>query len=247
MIPRLHIAAFALPVAFALAVLAATAANRSEGRGPTVLTDRDVLGGIRSDDKSIAEIFLGWSEPAGVPGVWIKPETLRSLGFDLSVDPSAPEAPIRYRRPLSRRAFVAFEIDGPAWQAVVAERGNPTPGPGLAPFSGGARLDGPRVVPVDVDLDADALAARYPNPQTHLIAAAVIGARRFEYPGRGPYIGGVIMNLDPRRIQVSSDLASNLPMRRITDSQAFAYSVSLMYGRRWEPWVAEVSRGDPSR
>jgi hypothetical protein len=246
-IPPLHIAALALPVVFALTVLASTAANGRAARGPTVLTDRDVLLSVRNDDRAIAEVFLGWSEPAGLPGAWVSPDSLRSLGFDVSVDPSDPGAATSDRRPLSRRAFVAFEIDGPAWRAILAERGSPEPPPDIA--SGGARMSGPtpRLVPVDVDLDADVLAARYQNPQTHLIAAAVIAVRRFERPGGAPYLGGVVLNLDPRRIQVPVEHSASLPVRRIIESPASAFTVSLMYGRRWEPWVVDVSRGETSR
>lgn len=244
---RRHAIALALPLVYAAAVLGATAVNRRDGRGPTVLTEREIVLGVRDDNRSVPELWLSWSEPAGPPGSWLPPATLAALGFDVSVDPAAGHAAHHYRRQLARRAYVAFEIDGPAWQAVLAERER-AEGAGEAVPQDDLRRNGSRVVPVDSAVDAQTLTQRYPDPRTHLIARALIRVQRYERrPGAAPYVGGWLINVDPRRIQVPVELSRDLPVRQFNENQRDRFTVSLMYGRRWEPWVTAVSREGASR
>jgi hypothetical protein len=241
MIPRAYAVPFVLPVLFAAAVLAASAVNGRSARGPIVLTEREATLSPRSADRSVAEVWLGWTEPAGRSGEWLTRDALAALGFDVSVEAADARAESHYRRQLSRRAFAAFELNGPAWQAVLADRerlqraGQPVPVEGL----GGI---GSRLVPVAVDRDAAVLALQYPDPRTHLITAATIRVVRFVVPDGAPYVGGTLVNIDPRRIQIPSAHASNLPRREQgEDPQRRPYTISLMYGSRWEPWAAAVN------
>lgn len=243
---RAQAAALALPVLFAAVVLASAAANRRDARGPTILTEREVSLGFRSDDRSVPELWLSWSEPAGPFGAWLTRDALGALGFDVSVDAGDPQAEVHYARQLARRAFVAFEFDGPAWQAVLDDRARTEP-PGAPLTADDFRRSGSRLVPVDVALDPAVLVRRYPDPQRHLITAAAIGVRRYETAGGAPYVGSALIDVDPRRIQVPVDQAADLPPGRIDERERPRFRVSLMYGRRWEPWVADVSRGDASR
>jgi len=241
MIPRVYVIPFVLPAIFAAIVLAATAANGRSGRGPTMLTEREAGLTPRTRDRSIAEVWLGWSEPAERSGAWLTRDALEALGFDLSVDASDQRAESHYRRQLARRAFVAFELDGPAWQAVLAES-NRDEAVAERGAMAGPRVNGSRLVPVAVDRDADALAQRYPDARTHLIAAATLRVVRFELPAGAPYIGGRLLNLDPQRIQIRAELAAELPLWTPGTRERTPYAISLMYGSRWEPWVTEVGR-----
>lgn len=250
MIPRAFALAFVLPVAVALAVLAARAGNGFEGRGPTILGEREARVTPRTSDRSVAEVWLEWSGPAGQTGAWMTREMLAGLGFDLAVDPGDPRAELHYRRQLSRRAFVAFELDGPAWQAVMAEReavlrGADAP-PGLSerpPAETFGVIS--RLVPVDAARDAGVLAQRYPDPRSHLITAAVVRIALFALPRQAPYVGGVLADIDPRRIQVPSEFAALLPASGGFDAPRTRYTLSLVYGARWEPRVVAVDSGSP--
>ncbi len=96
-----------------------------------------------------------------------------------------------------------------------------------------ARTEGSRLVVVDVDEDAAALEQRYPDGRTHLITAGLARA------------GDVIVNLDPQRIHVPRELASALPRweaTRAAISDQLPFTLSLRYGRHWEPWVMRVDR-----
>lgn len=239
MIPRACFLALALPVVFALTVLGSSAANGRTGRGPTVLSEREAILSPRTSDRSVAEVWLSWTEPAGAPGSWMTRDMLERLGFDLSVDPSVGEtADVHYRRQLSRRAFVAFELDGPAWRAVVADRERqatePAPGEGFERF-------GSRLVPVAVDPDVDVLAQRFPDPAMHLIVAATVRVMLFRPMNEPPYIGGQLTGIDPQRIQVPATRASQLPRFGPGENPTNrSFRISLMYGARWEPWVEGV-------
>jgi hypothetical protein len=121
----------------------------------------------------------------------------------------------------------------------------PEPAPGPPPRGGmqDIRAYGSRLVPIAVAADAAALAQRYPDPLTHLITAAVVRIVRFERAGGSPYLGGTLANINPRRIQVPAAHAAALPVRGLAERTGESrYTVSLMYGRRWEPWVVGVGR-----
>jgi len=114
----------------------------------------------------------------------------------------------RGARDLPRRVFVALAIDP-------------------------ARVEGSRLVVVDIEEDAAALERRYPDGRRHLITAGL--ART----------GDIVVNLDPVRIHVPRELASALPRweaARVSALDQLPFSLLLRYGRHWEPWVADVSR-----
>jgi hypothetical protein len=245
MIPRVYLLSFVWPIVFAITVLAASAANGRTARGPTILSEREATMTPRTSDRAIAEVWIGWTEPAGRPGTWIAPDALEALGFDVSVDAADARAAEHYRRQLSRRAFVAFELDGPAWAAVLAERqaaprlSEVVPRGVDAAAEDGLRFAS-RLVPVAIARDADTLAERFTDPRRHLIVAATVRPVRFEPPGGAPYVGGMLQSIDPRRIQVPSAHAASLPAGARGDVGPSRYTVSLMYGARWEPWIVGV-------
>ena len=123
-------------------------------------------------------------------------------------DRVSPTQERRGSRDLARRVFVALAIDP-------------------------ARLEGSRLVVVDVADDAAVLERRYPDGRTHLIAAGL--ART----------GEEVVNLDPVRIHVPRELAGQLPARpprRVELARPTPFKLWLRYGRHWGPWVVNVSR-----
>jgi hypothetical protein len=225
----------ALPIVYTAAALAFVALNRRGGREPIVLSSREVLLSLRNDDDSAARISLIWHRGPFEGDTWFGREKLRELGFDVSVDPQSPDAERHYRLALPRRAFVAFELDGPAWQAWLAEQERQD---ASAALRDEFRRTWSRLVPVDAARDADALMARYSDARTHLIAAAVVQLSRIAPPRETPFLSGIVANIDPVRIRVPRDLASRFPPQE--SRAALGYSVSLRYGRRWEPFVVDV-------
>ena len=227
---------FALPLLFTALTLVLVTVNRSGGRGPTRLTEREAGLSSFNDDNSAASLRLMWHPVPGTPETWLNREKLSELGFDTSVDPSSQKAPRHYGRALPRDVFVAFELQG---NPVLIEPAGPSRG---GPLS--------RLVPVDAARDAETLEGRYPDPATHLIAQSAVRPALQGRPS-GPYfVTGWIVNITPSRIHIPPSLARNLAsntipapaergMARLPSS---SFSVGLTYGTRWEPWVTEVRR-----
>lgn len=227
---------FALPILFTAITLVLVMVNRSGGRGPTRLSEREAGLSSFNDDNSAANLRLVWHSVPGTADTWLNREKLRELGFDTSVDPSSPEAPRRYGRALPRDVFVAFELQE---NPVAIEPAGPARG---GPLS--------RLAPVDAARDAETLEARYPDPATHLIAQGAVRPTLQGQPS-GPYfVTGWIMNVNPSRIHVPPSLAQNLRRNPFgaerdpgtTRPPQDSFTVSVNYGTRWEPWVTEVRR-----
>jgi hypothetical protein len=87
-----------------------------------------------------------------------------------------------------------------------------------------------RLTVVDIGDDADALAARYPDGRTHVIAAATIRGTR-------------VVDLQPSRITIPARLAAQLPPSawRTARAPATAVTVIVQYGSRHEPWLVDIS------
>ena len=225
----------AFPIVYTAAALALVALNGSGGREPIVLSSREALLAFRNDDDSAARVSLIWHRGPFERDTWFGREKLRELGFDVSVDPQSPDAERHYRLALPRQAFVAFELDGPAWQAWLAEQEREDASAALREEF---RRTWSRLVPVDAARDADALIARYSDARTHMIAAAVVRLSRIAPPLETPFLSGIVANIDPVRIHVPRELAIRFPPQ---DSRAaLGYSVSVRSGRRWEPFDVGV-------
>jgi hypothetical protein len=225
---------FALPILFTAVTLVLVTVNRSGGRGPTRLTERDT--GLTSfdDENSAANLRLVWHSVPGTADTWLNREKLRELGFDTSVDPSSREAPRHYGRALPRDVFIAFELQE---NPIVLESPGPRP---VGPLS--------RLVPVDAARDAETLEARYPDPATHLIAQGMVRPTLQGVPSRSAFVTGWVVNITPSRIHIPPSLAGNLP-RHTSESErqpgaarlpSNSFTVSVRYGTRWEPWVVDV-------
>ena len=172
--------ALLLPIWVTGATLASVSRNRSGGRDPIVLSEREVFVSPRSDDNTTATLWLAWQPSAGMNA------RMAARAAEAAGDPAASGD-----RSLPRQAFIALELNGPAFRALPVER---------------ERELTSRLVAIDIDPDASVLAQRYPNARTHLISAGVV-----RVPAGAPYAEGIILSLEPPRIHVPRDLAVQLP------------------------------------
>jgi hypothetical protein len=197
---RAFVVALLVPLCVTAAAVASVAYNRSGGREPIVLTEREVYVLQGNGDDTTATLFLNW-HPRRVP------------------------EPGRFQRDrsLPRRAFVALELDGPAFRALPIER---------------ERERTSRLVVVDIDPDADTLARRYPNARTHLISAAVV-----RVPPEASYADAVVVSLEPQRLSVPREWAAQLPRYDPTPERVRqSFEVEIRYGRNVEPWITAIRR-----
>ena len=227
---RRTVPAALLPVLVTVSTLAGAAWNRSGGRGPTMLTHRELPMRFASDENSGQSLAIRHGD-AGLMRAWLTREKLASLGFDTAVDAASPDADAHYARALPRTAYLVLEFDGPAWQSWAREYAANTRR--WNPDADTARIldESSRLVAVDAGLDAATLEARYPNPQTHLITRGVIDVFVDHIGGR-PHLAGVLQAIAPRTLYVPREFAARLTAK--------PYTVSVRYGRRYEPWIVGV-------
>jgi hypothetical protein len=253
-------------------VLTHVALNRSgEPDSEMELTARELqYYGTRGDNSSVV-LMLRWTNtapeyPPGPPTDargWFDQKKLEELGFDLSVPADSPKASRFYDNQRSREAFVALELEGPAWEAWLKDREprletETSYGPQVSLDN---RIDierqtTPRLVAVDAGRDAAALRRKYPDRKRVLILPAVLRAMlnmkipaSREGPPRAAYLRGAITRLAIESISVPE------PLSRRLDGQSYSpwtfdgqkikinqppYSVLLRVGSKHEPWVVDV-------
>lgn len=220
-----------LPLLVTGITIAGAAWNRSSGRAPVVLSERELPLRYASDDNSGQSVWIRHQYTWGEAISWLNVEKLTSLGFDTSVEPASPDAAAHYGRALRRVAFIALEFNGPAWQAWASEYAR-----NLKQWTPDADVErqlanSSRLVPVDVDLDAATLEARYPDARTHLITRGLVRVAIYTpKDGRSRLSGSI--ELAPDSLYVPPDIAASL--------RSPSYRLSVRYGRRHEPWITGV-------
>lgn len=181
---------------------------------------------------------------------WLPPATLTALGFDLSVPVGSPAAPRAYQRALPRPAWVVFEYDGAAWQALATR-------PEVA-----VRAERrSRLVAVDAGPALAPLVERYGDGR-HVVLPALVGLS-FVPPGLGgPMVHGVLGRLTPATLRVPPEMAGVLaslasrptarrrvpaepeaaqePMAGAEEPQPPRYTVDLAVGRLGLPYIVAV-------
>jgi hypothetical protein len=164
---------------------------------------------------------------------WLTEERLRALGFSFDVAPGAPEAQRTYTRMLPRMAWVAFELNGPAWLDIERRLA-------LQPDALERQrtiTQDSRLVPVDASLDVDTLLARY--PRGHLVLRASIELDFVPPANKGPLVYGRIRNVIPSVLTVPRQLRDRfLPRGAPPPSH---YDVELAVGRLGIPYVTGIS------
>ena len=131
---------------------------------------------------------------------WLPESRLREVGYFFNVPIGSPDAADEYDNVPPRVAWIAFELDGPAWREIERRRGLTPEEPRHFPY---AR---PRLVPVDAAADFETLRGRYPTG--HLIVRGVIRLG-FVGPERGgPLVYGMLREVVPANIAVPAHLRS---------------------------------------
>jgi len=268
----LLLGAFGLLIVSNTYVLAHVAMNRSgEPDSEMQLTARELqYYGGRSDESGVA-LMLRWTNtapeyPTGLPleaPVWFDQKKLEELGFDLSVPAGSPKAEHFYQDPRSRKAFVALEFDGPAWEAWLKDREphlekETSYGPQvtLQDRLEIERQTTPRLVTIDVAQDPAELRRKYPDRKRVMILQGLVRAKREPEqrpsagaPLRAAYLRGAITRLAIESINVPQPLSRRLEGQSYSPwtydgnrvkIQQSPYSVLLRVGSKYEPWVTDV-------
>jgi len=268
----LLLGAFGLLIVSNAYVLAHVAMNRSgEPDSEMQLTARELqYYGGRSDESGVA-LMLRWTNtapeyPTGLPleaPVWFDQKKLEELGFDLSVPAGSPKAEHFYQDPRSRKAFVALEFDGRAWEAWLKDREphlekETSYGPQvtLQDRLEIERQTTPRLVTIDVAQDPAELRRKYPDRKRVMILQGLVRAKREPEqrpsagaPLRAAYLRGAITRLAIESINVPQPLSRRLEGQSYSPwtydgnrvkIQQSPYSVLLRVGSKYEPWVTDV-------
>jgi hypothetical protein len=178
-----------LPLLVAAIAVGGFAMNRSGGRLPMTLSEREVTIGPRGSDTAGRNLWLSWT------------------------DRRRPVPRPTPRQGLRRRTFVVLALDS-------------------------SITDGSRLVPVEEHRDPDLLARKYPDGRTHIIAAATL------------MDNGALLQLNPPHMVIPRELTSRLPpvdapTARIEGTTPVVwrprFTVQVRWGRRWEPWVSDIS------
>jgi len=206
------------------------------------LTNRELQQSVSaaSEDDSGVDLRLVWLDGQQWNSdryiAWLDSAKLRELGFDTSVPVSDESAQEFYRRQRSRRAFVALEFDGPAWERWFDETEATRPRD--------QRQSMTRLIAIDAGRDAERLRARYPDRiQVMIVPASVRISLQPYFAGSGPKfperparLEGWIQDM-PDSIHVPL-----LYSEGFRKSRGDLYSVRLRYGRSLEPWIAGVEK-----
>ena len=193
--------ALLLPIWVTGATLASVSRNRSGGRDPIVLSEREVFVSPRSDDNTTATLWLAWQPSAGMNA------RMAARAAEAAGDPAAsgdrvPSSSSRMEdRSLPRQAFIALELNGPAFRALPVER---------------ERERTSRLVAIDIDPDARVLAQRYPNARTHLISAGVVRVTS----------GGSLRRGDDPQPRAATHPCASRPGRAASESTTLARDAS---------------------
>lgn len=239
-------AAAALVLLSSAFALIHAARNRS---GPPVaeitLTDRELTYHRDTDDSGVLLRFqYSHLNEGPLAPAWLPPERIRALGFETSVDPADTRAYDHYRSQSPRRAWVAFEYDGPAWRRAF----DSTP---ETDRQARALPRGSRLIAVDAALTAAELRARYHGHPEILILPAVLRisadpawSATATRPAKPARLGVHVLYV-PREIHVPLPFSAAfraLPRTTRDDKEDHPlYRVTLRYGRFHEPQVVNVA------
>jgi hypothetical protein len=218
-------------------LLGAAAWNRTGEAQSIVLTERELrLPWWWPSDSRSPRLGIQWqprSEPQDAR-LWLSESTLAALGFTLGVPAGAPEAADVYGRSLPRLAWVAFEVDGPAWRTIEQRRTMKADG-----FAAGWRSES-RLVPIDAAPDPRTLVRRYTG-QRVVALPAVVRMRYATTDKTGPAVWAEVTSLVSADVSVPAHLRRRLPPDApARDDRAPRYEVTLRVGRLGALWVEDI-------
>ena len=173
-------------------------------------------------------------------GAFFDHQKLQALGFAY---------PLTYRDigriPLPKVVFAALEYEGPAWTEWTLKHAERFP-PQRTPNTDFAT----RLIVVDAAKTAAELQAKYSDSTRYVIVRALARA----VPGikingktRSSEWQAQIVAILPDEVHVPLPHASAFAHLDLRPATAPRYSVTLCYGRRFEPWISSVSINPPTQ
>jgi hypothetical protein len=265
-------AAIALVVVTNAVVLAGVAYNRSEtSEALVVMTERELGPTYSIEENSGMALRLNWRQQSiRVPRLelaWFDTAKLEALGFDCSMPLDSEYAALHYRKATAREAFVVLEYEGKTWGRWLAEAekaigataaGIERQEKSLKDLENAEerykrmRTVDSRLVAVDVGPDPLQLREQYPDRSRFIVAPAkvrlVYKQESIDSSGtrQAPYLGGYISKVVVDVLNVPRDkraVLDNLGHKWM--DQGPRYSVTVQYGKRYEPWIVDISRMPP--
>lgn len=262
--PLALLAAAVVLLANALALVHAARNRAGTPTAEVTLSDRELSYRPRADDSTV-RLDLRWrSSGTGAvrAGRFVRADALdldaaqlAGLGFDVSLAPDAEGAARFYGRQAPRVAYVAFEVDGPAWQARLRATEKE-----LAEAAGSAHAEiekrlesekhASRLLAIEAGVDAAALRARYAGRKDVFVLPAIIALRH-----EPRFADAAAHTTQPARIygalgEVPADVHVPRPYsdafrryQRLVKPEGRAgelYRVRLRFGQLGEPWVVGV-------
>jgi hypothetical protein len=190
----------------------------------------------------------------------LEPRQLQELGFDVPNDPGSEAGRQSVSRQPSRRAWVVLEYDGPAYQASVEEarRKLERAAELAAAKPGDSELEKQlmdarhamqwvenaqtRLFVVDAGRDEQQLRARYPDRRHYLIVNARLRPTIIEGPGpkRMAVNVGELYVKTIRVPHAYRALVEPLVQQGYYDGEP-RFTATVNFGRRLEPWIADLA------
>lgn len=226
-----------------------------ENSGMALGIDWQTLGRERDDRYS-------WYDYQSRYPQWFDEEKLRALGFD----PDRYKARQQYKPDIPKKVFVVLELGGEpyrrfleraeaAFQKMEAEyQAKPDDEDTKNSYTHfkdritEVRATGSRLFAVDAGTDPSALRAQYSDRTRFIIAPAIVTIDTFYAHEKEEKIVGRIQNLSVEQIHVPLDykhlFGAILAKKRPDTAQPPAYQVEVAYGKRLEPYIRSVTRGE---
>lgn len=212
-------------------LLVGVARNRAgEPDAVVELTERELSLVPLGEENTGVALRLGWEGPSvrpltAAPG-WFDEAKLAELGFDLGRLSRFGAAP-QFRGSLPKEAYVALEYEGPAWEQWLAARASPEE----------ARAAHTRLFAVDAGRDPRDLRRRYPDRRRYIITRCMV--RMILVKNEPRLARGAIPQLLVRDIYVPLPFSRTLAgMGKGQPGAEPRYTVTLRFGRNYEPWVS---------
>lgn len=217
-----------------------------------------------SDDNSGIAVSLSWKvlskDIVGTPSrnnsydwynysreaYWLTGAKMTDLGFDIKAPDFREDGTYRYRQLKDREVFLVLELAGPAYelyasQAKVHAKVNASKEEALRQVKE-AEEESSRLFVVDAGLDAKALRQRYPNRNMYAIAKGIVGAH-WQSTGGKPELNAYVDSLSVSSLHVPKPYDAIFGGYDIGNALTSKYQVNVIYGRRYEPWIAGARRG----
>jgi hypothetical protein len=197
---------------------------------------------VRTEAFQKSESYYPFQDRYGHP-VWLTPEKLAQLGFDVS---SPADRERRYRKLRAREVLLVLELDGDTYRAAL-ERARIDAREAANREAAAKRLEheertASRLFAVDAGTDIQALRAKYPERSRYAIVHGRVQATLIG-EGKQARVRGHIEAVSIEDINVPLELRpvfEGLPPDYGYGTPARRFEALLAHGRRLEPWLASA-------